>query len=112
MASISRTISASEVIPLGNASDDGVGTIAISITSLSGTHSMVPKGRITGSGVAAAEYQNLAYKPANTGTLTNPGTTPITTEGIYFIPADGCDVFLDVTVTSDTFKLDVIPLRG
>lgn len=107
-----RTISASEVIALGTCSDDGVGTFAIGITSLSGTHSMVTKGRIIGSGVASGEYQNIAYKPANTGTLTNPGTTAITAEGIYFIPADGCDVFLDVTVTSGSFVLTWIPLRG
>lgn len=115
MASIARSVSADETIALGTASEDGVGTIAISITNSAGAGSVsiIPKGRIIGSGVASGEYQNLAYRPANSGTTTNPGTTAITGEGIYHIPADGCEVFLAVDVTGVfSFDLHAIPLRG
>jgi hypothetical protein len=112
MASISRTISADEVIALGDSGPDTIGSFAVGITSLSGTSiSIVPKARVSGSSVAAAEYQNLAYTVGSTGVVT-AASTPITAEGIYFIRADGCDVFLDVDVTSASFKLDVCPLRG
>lgn len=112
MSTYSKTITASEVIALGNASNELIGTFAVSFTNSSGTSmSVVPKGRIHGSGIASGEYQNLAYTVASTGVLT-AASTPITAEGIYFIRADGLDVFLDATLTSFSVRIDAQPLNG
>jgi hypothetical protein len=111
MSTISRTIVADEVIALGDSGPDTIGSFAIGITSLSGTIAILVKGRISGSGVAAGEYQPLSYTVGTTGVVTT-GATAIAAEGIFFIRADGCDVFLDVDVTAASFKLDVTPLRG
>lgn len=111
MPSISRTITADEVIALGDPGPDSIGSFAISVTSLSGTLAMTPKGRIAGTSVASGAYQGLAYTVASTGTVT-ASSTPISAEGIYFIRADGCEVFLDVDVTAASFVLNVVPLRG
>jgi hypothetical protein len=109
--SISRTITSDEVIALGDSGPDSIGSFTISVTSLTGTLAMTPKGRVTGSGVSSGEYVGLAYTVASTGTVT-AASTPISAEGIYFIRADGCDVFLDCDLTAASFKLDVLPRRG
>lgn len=105
------TVSATEVISLGDAAPDSVGSFLVFVSSLSGTHAITPKGRPAGSNVASGEYQTLAYTVGSTGVLTAGGTA-ISAEGAYFVRADGMEVFLDVTVTSNSFRLDARPLRG
>lgn len=107
----SRTVSAVSVIALGDAAPDTVATWVVQVSSLSGTFAITPKCRVIGTDIASGEYATLSYKLGSTGALT-AGTTPIAAEGIYFLPCDGLEVFLDVTAVSASFRLDAQPVRG
>lgn len=111
MSTYSKTITATEVVSLGNASNALIGSFAVQLSTLSGTVAITVKGRIHGSGIASGEYATLAYTIASTGVLT-AGSTPIAAEGMFFIRADGMDVFLDATLTGASVRIDVIPLNG
>lgn len=111
MSTYSKTITASEVISLGNASNELIGTFAVQFSALSGTLACTVKGRIHKSGIASGEYATLAYTIGSTGVLTS-GATAIAAEGVFFIRADGLDIFLDCTLTAASVRIDVIPLNG
>ncbi len=102
------TLAATGTASLGDASSKSAGGWTL---HLSGTWvgSIVTKGVILGNGLSTADAQGIAYKPKNTGTLTNPATTAITANGIYVIPTDGESVILDYTRTSGTVLIDATP---
>jgi hypothetical protein len=109
---LSRTLTVDEVIALGDAAHDSIGSFAVGVTEVSGTVAITPKGRISGSGVVAAEYQTLAYTVGSTGVVT-AAATPISAEGIYWIRADGCDVYLDFNETGGgSCKIQVAVMDG
>lgn len=108
---IDRVISATEDINLGDASPDSISTWAIYIVSLSGTHSIVFKSRPTGSGLASGEWRQPAYTNMETGAVVAGGTA-IAAEGYFTVKADGSELIVSATVTSNSFRLIAIPLRG
>ena len=111
MSTYSKTVTATAVISLGNANNELIGSFVVELSTLSGTVSIVPQGRIHGSGIASAQYGNLAYTVGSTGVLT-AASTPITAAGIYFIRADGMDVFLNATLTTASVRIDAQALNG
>lgn len=115
MASITdKAISADEVVSLGDAAHEAISSwvVQISETSGAGSVAITPKGKIAGTDIAAAEYATLHYKVASTGVVT-AGSSAITGEGVYIIPADGMHVYLDVDITGTfSLRLDAVPVRG
>ena len=111
MSTYSKTVTATQVISLGNANNELIGSFVVQLSTLSGTVAITPKGRLHGSGIASAQYATLAYTVGSTGVLT-AGTTAISAAGVYFIRADGMDVFLDATLTSFSVRIDAQALNG
>lgn len=67
--------------------------------------SFIPKLKVAGSGLASTEYISPEYYKASTGSTAITTGTAVTTEDIYKIVADGCDVHL--IYTADTHGMIV-----
>lgn len=111
MALAQATLAASGTITLGNVSHRNIGSWAIHV---SGTWagSVLPKGKLALAGLLTADRVNLGYRTAVSTTMVDPGTTAITANGVYYIPADGMAVELDWTRVSGTIVVDAVPLDG
>lgn len=96
-----RTVSASEVLYLSSGDTSTVSTIGCQLVFSGGANvSLVVKGRAHGFGLTSSDNETIAYKTAAApGTF---ATAAVTADAILLIPAEGLDVFLDITVTSGT----------
>lgn len=111
MALTQQSLAATGTITLGNVSHRNIGSWAIHVTG-TWVGSLVPKGKLFGAELLTADRANLGYRSMVSSSLVDPGTTAITANGIYIIPADGVFVELDWTRTSGTLVVDAIPLDG
>lgn len=111
------TFAATAVYPLGNTSPDNhkVGGwllhIANASTSPAWSGSALVKGCAAYSGLSGSDLVELPYINVNTQTVEASGTA-ITAAGLYYIPANGIQVFLDYTSTSGTADVYPIPVEG
>ena len=111
MAATRITLAATGAASLGDVAPDSVGTWVVHI---SGTWvgSLVPKGYVAGNGLTASDAAQLGYRPPDSSTLVDPGSTAITANGVYLIPCDGLFCLLDWTRTSGSLVIDAVPVRG
>lgn len=113
MAIAQQTLAASGTITLGNVSHRNIGSWVIHVTG-TWTGSLVPKGKLalTPTPLVTGDRANLGYRAMTTTTLTDPGSSAITANGLYVIPADGVSVELDWTRSSGSIVVDAVPLDG
>lgn len=103
---ISKTISTTAVFELGNVSDGHVGKWAIAIDSVSGSQSIVVKGRLRGTSLDYAAIAYIDYADGNTK------TAALAADALIRVEASGLDVELDVTVTSGSVVIYATPIIG
>jgi hypothetical protein len=104
------TLSASETLYIGNGSDRNVATAVVQIVGSGWTGSIEVKGRVTGSGLATADLETIAYK-----TFAAPGsfaTAALTADSLIAIPMDGIDAYLDYTHTAGSVTIYLALLDG
>lgn len=108
---VSFSATGSKVI--GNAAHDTIGTWVLHVSGTF-TGDLVPKGYLAGNGLTASDADDLAYSTAaDPNTLVDPGATPISAVGVYYVKSDALHVVLDYTHTSDgPILIDCHPLDG
>lgn len=112
-----KIVSATEQVLLGAGDDDTVSTFAVHVVLSGFSGSFTPKQRSTGArdsgGVLLAGanlipciyYTNASETAIAAGASSN-------TNGVYYIPTDGCETILDFTVAAGTATLYIRKLRG
>ena len=111
MAIKRKTLAASGDISLGDVGPDSIGTWVIHVSG-TWTGSLVPQGYLAHSDLTISDAVSIGYKTAISSSIVDPGTTAITANGVYYIPADGLFVNLDWTRTTGSIVVDATPLDG
>lgn len=102
------TLDTTAVIELGNAGDDTVCQWAIQVVPTGSGGSFIPKQRVIGSGLSGGNLATCVYYESDGETAIAAGAAT-SGAGIYYIPADGVDTFLDYT--ADTGSMDVYAFK-
>lgn len=106
------TTATSAPVSFGTASDDAIGSFSLHVVGLTAAGaSLTLKGRAVGSEVTGAGFTSLAYRNATSGADV-AGTTAITADGIYRVPADGIEVLGAFTAGSAAVQVYFRGMRG
>lgn len=105
------TLTVSEVIPLGNAHSQTVSQWAVQVVITGSGGSFIPKQRVIGSGLSGANLATCVYYESDGETAIAAGVAT-STAGIYYIPADGLDTFLDYTASTGSMDVYAFPIKG
>lgn len=103
-----RTIDTSEVIKLGCPSETFLSSWVVEIVPSGLTGGFTPKGTSAGSGLTGGNLKTLLVYRENSEDAVDTAS-PISAAGVYYIPADGLDVYLDCTVSAGSFTVYVRP---
>lgn len=106
------TLNTSAVVECGNAHHAVVSKWRLHVkTGGALPGSFIPKIRATGSGLTGSDLISpVYYKDSDTATIT--GGTAVTTNDVYEIVTDGCDLYLDYTSDSDGMIVYCKPVIG
>lgn len=108
---LAATINTTAVISLGNAEDAMVSQWVVQIVPTGLTGGFVPKGTVIGSGLTGSNLDTLLLYEASSEAAVSTAS-PVGTASVYYIPADGLDVFLDCTVSAGSFVVYARPVAG
>lgn len=108
-ARLDTTATGASAIAVGAANERGPASWVLHVKGNAWTGSIVPKLRLTGSDLTNTDLQSCIYYTAGDEAAVAAGTG-ITANGIYTIPCDRCDLFLEYTHTSGT--VDVYAQSG
>lgn len=106
-----RTLTTTEVIPLGDADNATVSQWAVKVKITGAGGSFIPKIRLIGSGLSGGDLDDTVYYTADSETAIAAGVAS-SAANIYYIPADACDVFLDYTQGTGSMTIYVYPFQG
>lgn len=107
---LTYTIDTTAVINLGEAAEGVVGSWTIHFLG-AGSYSVVLRKKLRRSSLADASAPTTYYENHSTGVSTAAGTA-IATPTLVVVPANGCDVILDITYTSGVCTIEAVPLLG
>lgn len=105
------TIDTTATVRIGNAAEELVSQWVVQIVPTGLTGGFVPKGRVIGSELTGGNLATLLLYSASSETAVSTAS-PVATAGVYYIPADGLDVFLDFTVSAGSLDVYIRPIKG
>lgn len=97
-------------INLGEAAEGVVGSWTLQVIG-AGTYSIVLRKKIRRGSVADASAATTYYINHATG-VSVAAATAITGAGLFSVPANGCDVILDIDWTSGACSIECVPMLG
>lgn len=84
------------VVALGDAHRETVSTWAVQFVVSGAGGDIFPQQRLIGSELTSTDYQSCVWYESDQETAITAGTAK-STAGIYYIPSDGCETFLNFT---------------
>lgn len=106
-----KVLDTSEVIYIGDAFADIASQFVVEVAVSGAGGSAVPKCRLYGSDLGTGALHDLVYYTVDSEAAITAGTG-ITTANIYYLPADGIDVYLDYTADTGSMTITVRPIVG
>lgn len=101
---LDTTATGADAIYIGPANERGPASWVFHVKGNGWTGSIVPKLRVSGSNLTDTDLIACIYYTASDEAAIAAGTG-ITTNGIYTIPCDRCDLYLEYTHTAGTVDL-------
>lgn len=105
------TLDTTATIALGSASDQTVGQWAIQLVPTGSGGTITPKQCVKGSGLSGANLATCVYYESDGETAITAGTAT-SAAGIYYVPSDGLETYLDFVASTGSLALYVYPIRG
>lgn len=108
---ITATATGANAVRICGGQSKNIQTVAVQISGTLTTVSILFKGRMTADGnLTNSDLQTMGYTTPANGTV---AATAITAAGIFWVRADGMDIYADCTITAGgPVNFDVIPLNG
>lgn len=106
-----KVLDTSEVIYLGDACADIASQFVLEVAVSGSGGSAIPKCRLRGSDLGTGALHDLVYYTVDSEAAITAGTA-ITAANIYYIPADGIDVYLDYTASTGSMTITLRPIVG
>lgn len=109
---IKLVLDTAEVVPLGFADETRVSQWVLQVQVSGSGAQIIPKQRVIGSGLTGASLATCVYYESDGETAIAAGVAT-TAAGIYYIPSDGLDTFLDFDPgASGVMTIYARPLKG
>lgn len=105
------TLDTSAVIALGCPSPQTAGQWQIQVIPTGSGGSWVPKQCTRGADRTGGNLATCVYYESDSETALAAGAAT-SALGVYYIPSDGVDTYLDFTADTGSMVIDVYPLRG